>query len=111
MRNPQVRIEDMLEAIQRIEKYAVRGKTAFASEELIQTYVVHNLQILGEAACKLTPEYRKQHPEIPWNQVIGMRHILVHDYFQVDLEIVWMVVEKELPKLKEQLLSLLNGKK
>jgi uncharacterized protein with HEPN domain len=101
VRNPKVRIEDMLEAIQRINKYTVRGKAAFASEELIQTYVVHNLQILGEAVCKLTPEYRKQHSEIPWNKVMGMRHILVHDYFQVDLEIVWMVVEKELPKLKE----------
>ena len=57
MRTPEVRIEDMLEAIQRINKYAVRGKAAFVKEELIQTYVVHNLQILGEADCKLTPEY------------------------------------------------------
>ena len=108
MRNPEMRIEDMLEAIQRINKYAVRGKAAFVNEELIQTYVVHNLQILGEAACKLTPEYRTQYAEIPWNKIMGMRHILVHDYFQVDLEIVWAVVEKELPKLKEQLLFLLN---
>ncbi|MEN6385295.1 MAG: DUF86 domain-containing protein [Phycisphaerales bacterium] len=108
MRNPRLRIEDMLEAIQRIDKYAVRGRTVFASDELIQIYVVHNLQILGEAACKLTSEYRKQYPDIPWNKVMGMRHILVHDYFQIDLGIVWMVIEKELPKLKAQLLAVLN---
>ena len=103
MRDPKERIVDMLEAIHRINKYAVRGRAAFVADELIQTYVVHNLQILGEAACKLSPEYRWHHSEIPWPKIMGMRHILVHDYFQIDLDIVWAVVEKELPKLKEQL--------
>lgn len=103
MRKPEERILDMLEAIKRIEKYAVRGRHAFASDELIQTYVVHNLQIFGEAAFKLSPEYRDQHPEIPWSKIMGMRHILVHDYFAIDIEIVWNVVENELPVLQEKL--------
>ena len=98
----------MLEAIQRIEKYAARGRRDFVDDELIQTYVVHNLQIFGEAAFKLSPEYRQQHPEIPWAKIMGMRHILVHDYFQIDLEIVWAVVEKELPTLKKQLQALVQ---
>lgn len=72
----------------------------------LQTYVVHNLQILGEAAYKLPVEYRQQHPQIPWAKIMGMRHILVHDYFQIDLEIVWAVVERELPALKEKLQEL-----
>lgn len=108
MRKPEERLLDMLEALQRIEKYAVRGRRAFVDDELIQTYVVHNLQIFGEAAFKLSTEYRQQHPEIPWAKIMGMRHILVHDYFQIDLEIVWAVVEKELPILKEKLQELVR---
>lgn len=108
MRKPEERLLDMLEALQRIEKYAVRGRRAFVDDELIQTYVVHNLQIFGEAAFKLSTEYRQQHPEIPWAKIMGMRHILVHDYFQIDLEIVWAVVEKELPVLKEKLQELVR---
>lgn len=108
MRKPEERLLDMLEALQRIEKYAVRGRRAFADDELIQTYVVHNLQIFGEAAFKLSAEYRQQHPEFPWAKIMGMRHILVHDYFQIDLDIVWAVVEKELPVLKEKLQELVR---
>lgn len=108
MRNPEERILDMLEAIKRIEKYAVRGRHAFTGDELIQTYVVHNLQIFGEAAFKLPLEYRDQHPEIPWSKIMGMRHILVHDYFAIDLDIVWNVVENELPLLKQKLQEIIR---
>lgn len=109
MREPTERVLDMLEAIQRIEKYAVRGRRVFVEDELIQTYIIHNLQIFGEAAHKLTAEFRNRHREIPWAKIMGMRHILVHDYFQIDLEIVWAVVEKELPALKEGLQNLVKS--
>jgi uncharacterized protein with HEPN domain len=108
VRKPGERILDMLEAIKRIEKYAARGRHAFAGDELIQTYVVHNLQIFGEAAFKLSSEYRDQYPEIPWAKIMGMRHILVHDYFAIDLEIVWNVVENELPILKKKLQEIIR---
>jgi len=71
-------------------------------------YVVHNLQILGEAAYKLPLEYKEANPDIPWHSLVGMRHILVHDYFHVDLDIVWAVVTNELPSLKAQVQRLLN---
>lgn len=73
MREPKERVLDMLEAIQRIEKYAIRGRRAFVDDELIQTYIIHNLQIFGEAAHKLTPEYRKLYPEIPWSKIMGKK--------------------------------------
>ncbi|HTC21853.1 MAG TPA: HepT-like ribonuclease domain-containing protein [bacterium] len=97
------RIQDMLEAVQRIEKYASQGRRAFDSDELIQVYILHYLQILGEAAYKVPADFRKKYPEVPWNMIQGTRHILVHDYFQVDLEVVWRVVEKDLPDLKRKL--------
>ena len=106
MRDNRERILDMLEAIERVEKYARRGEEAFRSEELIQVYILHYLQVLGEAAYKLPSEYRSKHPHIPWPSIVGMRHVLVHDYFDVDLDLVWAVVEKELPTLKLQLQKL-----
>lgn len=83
MRNDRLRLLDILEAIERIEKYAAQGREAFAQDELIQTWIVHHLQIIGEACRALPTDFRKRYPEIPWAQIIGMRHILVHHYFGI----------------------------
>lgn len=107
MRSPRERVLDMLEAINRIEKYADRGREAFETDELIQTYLLHYLQVLGEAAFKLPLDFQESHPAIPWSRLRGMRHILVHDYFRIDPDVVWAVVEKDLPDLKRALLALL----
>lgn len=106
MRDNKERILDMLEAIERVERYAQQGEAAFRSDELIQVYILHYLQVLGEAAFKLGQEYRNAHPQIPWQSIIGMRYVLVHDYFDVDLDLVWAVVEKELQPLKAKLQQL-----
>jgi len=98
----------MLEAIEKIEQYASKGRAAFEKEELIQTWIVHHLQIGGEAAGKLGREFHDQHPLIPWPQVVAMRNALVHDYFGVDLEEVWRVVERDLPDLKRKLNTLVR---
>lgn len=108
MRIIEERFLDMLEAIQRIEKYAGRGRQAFVADELIQTYIVHNLQILGEAAAKIPSDQQREYPELPWPKMIGMRNVLVHNYFNIDLDIVWQVVESELPILKESLNRILK---
>ncbi len=88
MRAPRERLEDILEAIDRIGRYAARGRDAFERDELIQNWFVRHLQIIGEAARALPQEARDAAPEIPWPQIIGMRHILVHDYFSIDTETV-----------------------
>ena len=108
MRIIEERFLDMLEAIQRIEKDAGRGRQAFVADELIQTYIVHNLQILGEAAAKIPSDQQREYPELPWPKMIGMRNVLVHNYFNIDLDIVWQVVESELPILKESLNRILK---
>ena len=108
MRIIEERFLDMLEAIQRIEKYAGRGRQEFVADELIQTYIVHNLQILGEAAAKIPSDQQREYPELPWPKMIGMRNVLVHNYFNIDLDIVWQVVESELPILKESLNRILK---
>ncbi len=79
------RLADMLQAIENIERYAVRGRSVFDEDELIQSWIVRHIQIIGEASGKLTRELCAQHPEIPWRQISGMRNILVHDYFNINL--------------------------
>ena len=108
MRIVEERFLDMMEAIQRIEKYAARGRQAFVADELIQTYIVHNLQILGEAAAKIPSDQQREYPELPWPKMVGMRNVLVHNYFSIDLDIVWQVVETELPALKEKIARILG---
>lgn len=98
----------MLEAIRRIEKYAQRGRAAFLEDELLQTWTVHHLEILGEAARALSDGARQAATDIPWRQVIGMRNILVHDYFGIDLGEVWNSVEHDVPPLKARLSQLLH---
>ena len=103
MRGSLERLADMLEAIEKIEKYAARGRNVFESEELVQTWVVHHLQILGEAARAMPQAIRDKIPQVAWSKIIGMRHILVHNYFKVDCDIVWAVIEVELPTLRREI--------
>ena len=100
MRNERERLLDILEAIERIEKYAILGQQAFEQSELIQTWILHHLQIIGEAARTLPNDLKQQHPEIPWPKISGMRNILVHHYFEIDEAIVWAVIERDLPDIK-----------
>jgi uncharacterized protein with HEPN domain len=103
MRDEKERILDILEAIERIQKYAARGREAFDHDELIQNWIVHHLQIIGEAAANISDEFADAHPEIPWPKIIGMRNILVHHYFGIDLNVVWSAVENDLPPLEGNL--------
>lgn len=102
MRDDRERLLDLQDAVARIEKYAARGRQAFEEDELIQNWVVRHLQILGEAARALSQEFRQTHSDWPWSQIVGMRNILVHHYFDIDTAIVWSVVEKHLPDLKDK---------
>ncbi|HEY0547467.1 MAG TPA: HepT-like ribonuclease domain-containing protein [Pyrinomonadaceae bacterium] len=108
MRDDRERLLDVQEAIERIEKYAARGREAFEQDELIQTWVLHHLQLIGEAVRALSPALTQKHAEVAWSKIIGMRNILVHNYFDIDTAIVWAVIENDLPLLKKQMTELLD---
>jgi uncharacterized protein with HEPN domain len=108
VRDPKERLRDILDAIANIERYAARGRQAFEKDELIQSWFVRHLQIIGEAAYALPREVRDHEPDIPWTEIIGMRHILVHDYFVIDTNIVWDAIERDLPNLKSKVDGLLR---
>ena len=103
MRSDRQRLLDVIEAIEEIEKYADRGKPAFETDDLLQTFIVHHIQTLGEACRSVSPELRADNPQAPWSKIVVMRHILVHHYFRIDVDAVWNVVENEIPTLKRQI--------
>jgi uncharacterized protein with HEPN domain len=102
------RLRDILEAIGNIEKYSARGQVSFEQDELLQTWFVRNLQIISEAARNLSDAARSLAPDVPWAKITGMRHILVHHYFDIDLQVVWNAVAHDLPELKPKIVMLLE---
>lgn len=108
MRDDRERLLDIVEAIEKIESRTAEGRTAFDEDELIQTWVLHHLRILGEAVRGLSAGFQDSHPDLPWSGIIGMRNLLVHHYFEIDADVVWSVVEKDLPDLKARLLAILS---
>src|SRR5690606_3925719 len=99
------RLRDILDAIERIEKYSPQGREAFESQDWLQVWTVHHLQIIGEAARGLSDAMRERMPQVPWRSVVGMRHILVHQYFEIDTDLVWQVVEQHLPVMKTEIMK------
>jgi len=97
-------VEDIWEAVEKIERY-VSGMDhdAFVADEKTIDSVVRNLEIIGEAANRLPQNFRRQYPEINWPQIIGLRHRIVHDYFNIDIEIVWHIIYTDLPVFKSRI--------
>lgn len=102
-------LEHILGSIKWIENYTKDlSQDAFEQSVQAQDAVIRRLQIIGEAVKNLPDEFRKAHPEIEWKKVAGMRDVLIHGYFAVDLDIVWDTVKDSLPKLKEQIGKLIS---
>lgn len=109
-RTPEDYLGHMRAAIDRIRRYvAALDLQSFKDDEMRQDAVIRNFEVLGEAAENLRrkfPDFVAQHPEIPWRPAYGMRNVLAHGYFKVDLDVVWHAIEKDLPRLRQQLESL-----
>jgi uncharacterized protein with HEPN domain len=106
VRSDAERLRDILDAIDQIRKHSSKGRDAFDQDELIQVWIVHHLARLGEATARLSPKLRR-HRQVPWKQIIGMRNILVHEYFRIDPGTVWTAVEIQLPPLEERVRAIL----
>ncbi len=109
MRGDPERLQDILDAIDSIERYASRGFDAYTRDELIQVWVVHYIQRIGEAAANVSSSVRDKYPEIPWPDIVAMRNVLVHQYFGVDLNQVWDTVTIDLPILRGQMARILTN--
>jgi uncharacterized protein with HEPN domain len=99
----------ILDAISRIEDYVSPGRTIFFDEPMRQDAVVRQLEVIGEAVKQVSGVARERQPAIPWRQIGGMRDVLIHEYFAVDLEQVWMVTQRDLPVLRRAIEALLSA--
>jgi len=82
---------------------------AFTADETLRRAFVRSLEIIGEAAKKVPDDFRATHSEVEWRAMAGMRDVLIHDYFGVDLELVWDVVRNRVPVLRSQIVSILKA--
>jgi uncharacterized protein with HEPN domain len=97
-------IDDIWESIEKVERYTEgMSRGSFQSDEKTSDAVVRNLEIIGEAAGRLPEDFTNQHSEIEWYKIVGLRNRIVHEYFGVDLEIIWQILIKDLPAFKTSL--------
>jgi uncharacterized protein with HEPN domain len=103
-RQPQIFIEHILESIKLIEEYTAGvTKDEFIGSVRIQDMVIRRLEIIGEAVKRIPDDIKLLSPETPWKKISGMRDVLIHEYFGVDLKLTWEVIQKELPPLKKSI--------
>lgn len=108
-KNPKIFLQHILESIGRIEDdLSGLSEEKFSKMATFQDAVVRRLEIIGEAVRNLPDSFRKEYPKIPWKKIAGMRDVLIHEYFGVDMSLVWKIANKEIPKLKKQIIALLE---
>ena len=107
MKDDSLYLRHVQEAVARILEFTADGQDAFRRDLKTQDAVIRNLQVIGEAAKKVSAGFRAAHPDVPWKSMAGMRDRVVHDYFGVSLDIVWDVVANHLPRISDQLKKLL----
>ena len=101
MKDDRIYIEHILQSIEKIQSY-ISGKDqeSFSNDSLTQDAVVRQLEIIGEATKRISKELRKNNPDVPWDDMAGMRDVLIHNYIDVDLNIVWKTASESIPGLK-----------
>jgi len=97
-----LRLKDILWAIAALDRHRTADRTVFDADELLRHFAWKQIEIIGEAASKLSAELRAANPEVPWAQIVGMRNRLVHDYAAVDWNTVWTVFHEEVEPLRAQ---------
>ncbi|MDB9454778.1 DUF86 domain-containing protein [Dolichospermum circinale] len=109
MKDERLYLSNIQECIERIEEYTKGGKEEFMQTKMIQDAVIRNFEIIGEATKRLSPELRSKYSDVPWQQMAGLRDVLIHDYLKVNLNLVWQIIEQNLSDLKRQVAAIIQN--
>ncbi len=102
-------LQDVLEAIANVREFVgAMTSDEFAADKKTLHAVVRNLEVVGEAVKAVPTELRQKYPDVPWQRIAGLRDILIHHYFEIDVDIVWDVVQNKLPELNRQIQAVLG---
>ncbi|KAF5421314.1 MAG: putative conserved protein, contains HEPN domain [Candidatus Methanocomedens sp.] len=106
-KEPEVFIEHILESIELIENYTANKTISdFIESVQLQDSIIRRIEIIGEAVKNLPAEVKSNYPDVPWKNIAGMRDVLIHKYFGIDLELTWQVVQNDIPDLKRENLKI-----
>jgi len=108
VRTDRERLLDILEAIHKIEDQTCLGEARFRTDELVQVWLVYHFQVIGEAVARLSSKLKDDSPAVPWADIVGMRNIVVHEYFGLDLDRIWSTATTSLQSLREEIERLLS---
>ncbi len=112
MKNDKVFLLHIRDAIKNIEKFVKNiSEKEFFKNHLVQSAVIRQIEIIGEAVKNLSKEFKNRHNDIPWKDIAGMRDILIHEYFSVDTKAIWKVIKEDIPDLKQKILKILRSYK
>ncbi|SPE26637.1 conserved hypothetical protein [Candidatus Sulfopaludibacter sp. SbA6] len=107
MKSQRAYVEHVIECIRRIQEDSASGRDAVFASRTLRDAIVRNLQVLCESTQRIAEPHKQRHPELDWSLIAGMRNVLVHDYFEVDFETVWLVVTRDLPALEKAMRAIL----
>lgn len=105
----EVRLRHILDAINDIEDFIGDKKfEEFLSDRMLQSACIHQLEIIGEASNHFSEQFFDKYDSIEWSEIVGLRNLLIHEYFGVDISIVWQVINNDIPQLKKNIQKILN---
>jgi uncharacterized protein with HEPN domain len=109
MKEDAVYLRHMAECIRRIEENVAGGRAEFLSSHIVQDATLRNLQTMSEAAQRISDAAKSQQPQVEWVKIAAFRNVLVHNYLGIDLELVWQVIENDLPELRRAITEMIQN--
>ena len=109
-RDVKLYLVDIIEAMDKIARYTANlSLKEFSNNELVVDAVVRNFEIIGEAAKNIPEDIRKKYPQVPWKEMVGMRNIVIHEYFEVDFDTLWKTASESIPRIKPFIETILKN--
>lgn len=108
MRSARERLEDILDFIQMIQQHLPDSREAYDADIVMKYFLMKQVEIIGEAVFKLDKTFKDAHPEVPWKRIEGTRHVLVHDYFDVDWGVLWDILQMHIEPLRLEVERILH---